>query len=126
MPTEKREISRERLNSCLKRLRKREKSDNKRLAAEISALIKDKVPVKAAFSGEEPLISESVKGLSVYTTENVGERLSESLFVEAGRVGVVVTEELVHVSCADTVALLVLILVGVGSFLALDDAVLVV
>ena len=36
-----------------------------------------KLSDKVAFSGEEPLISESVKGLSAYTTENVGERLSE-------------------------------------------------
>ena len=77
MPTENREIRRENLNSCRKSLRKRGKSQSKRLSAEISALIKDKVPVKAAFFGEEPLISESMKGLSAYTTENVGERLSE-------------------------------------------------
>ena len=56
----------------------------------------------------------------------LGERLSESLFVEARRVGVVETEELVHISGADTVALLVLIIVGIGGFLALDDTVLVV
>ena len=77
MTMEKGKIRRENLNSCRKKLGKKEKFHSKRLSAEISALKKDKVPVKAAFMGEEPLISESMKGLSLYTTENVGERLAE-------------------------------------------------
>ncbi len=65
------------LDSCRKGLRGKEKLLNKRLTAEISALKKEKVPVKVSFSGDEPLISEKLKGLDIYTTENVGERLSE-------------------------------------------------
>ena len=77
MPMENREIRRESLNSCRKKLRKGVSALSKRQSAEISALIKDKPPAKVTFSGEEPLIAESMRGLTAYTTEKVGERLSE-------------------------------------------------
>ena len=77
MPMENMEIRRESLNSCRKKLRKGVIALSKRQSAEISALIKDKPPAKVTFSGEEPLIAESMRGLTAYTTEKVGERLSE-------------------------------------------------
>ncbi len=71
------EITLKTLDSCRKGLDRKKHLLNKRLTAEISALRKEKVPVKVSFSGGAPLISEKLRGLGTFSTEAVGERLSE-------------------------------------------------
>ena len=66
-------------------------------------------------------------GITVFqVNELFRERLAEFFFVQTGRVFVIETEEFVHIASTDPVSLLILVSIGIGRFLFLDNLILVV